>query len=72
MIKGMQGIGRYDPSMYERKYTQGIGEKGNKEILAFLESGGTVITLNRSCEYAVKSLWADAELPLEGLGEKEF
>jgi hypothetical protein len=72
MNKGMQGIGRYDPSMYERKYTQGIGEKGNKEIMSFLDSGGTVITLNRSCEYAVKSLWADAELPLEGLEEKDF
>ena len=72
MMNGMQGIRYYDPSMYEPKYTQGIGEKGNKEILAFLEKGGTVITLNRSSEYAVKNLWADAELPLEGLGEKEF
>jgi len=72
IMKGMHGIQRYETSMYEPKYTLGIGEKGNKEILAFLEGGGTVITLNRSCEYAVKSLWADAELPLEGLGEKEF
>ena len=72
IMEGMSGLQSYDQTMYESKYTQGIGENGNKEILGFLEKGGTVITLNRSCEYAVKNLWADAELPLEGVDEKEF
>jgi hypothetical protein len=72
LMDGMKGQRYYDPSMYETKYTQGIGETGNKELLKFLETGGTIITLNRSCEYAVKELWAEVELPLEGLGEKEF
>jgi hypothetical protein len=72
IMNGMKGTQNYDPAMYETKYTQGVEETGNKKVLEFLEKGGTVITLNRSCEYAVKELWAEAELPLEGLGEKEF
>lgn len=72
MMDGMKGQGWMDATKYEPKYTQGIGETGNREILSFLEAGGTVITLNRANEYAVKELWAEAELPLEGLSDKEF
>ena len=72
IINGMYGQKNTDPAKYEAKYAQGIGEQGNKEILSFLEHGGTVITINRSCEYAVKSLLAEADLSLEGLSEKEF
>ncbi|MFH1180538.1 MAG: M14 metallopeptidase family protein [Candidatus Bathyarchaeota archaeon] len=72
IMNGMYGQQNMEPAMYEAKYAQGIGEQGNKELLSFLEHGGTVITLNRSCEYAVKELLAEATLALEGLGEKEF
>ena len=72
IMKGMEGLKNYESSMYETKYVQGIGEVGNREVLNFLKDGGTIITLNRSCEYAVKELWAEAELPLEGLSDKEF
>lgn len=72
IMNGMHGQEYMDPSMYEKKYIQGIGDIGNRNILDFLDKGGTVITLNRSCEYAVKELWAEAELVLEGLDEKEF
>jgi len=72
IMNGMMEINRLDPSRYEPKYTKGVGEKGNKEILRFLDEGGAIITLNRSCEYAVKQLLAEVELPLEGLSEKEF
>ncbi|MCW4050260.1 MAG: M14 family metallopeptidase [Candidatus Bathyarchaeota archaeon] len=72
VMDGMVGQRYYDPKQYEAKYRKGIGEKGNAEVLKFLEAGGTVIALNRSCEYAVKELWAGAELPLEGLSDKEF
>jgi len=72
IMSGMYGQKNMDPRMYEPMYAQGIGEQGNKEILSFLEHGGTVITLNRSADYAVKDLMAEADLALEGLGEKEF
>jgi hypothetical protein len=72
MIDGMRGQTWLNPSKYEYKYTQGVGEKGNKEILGFLKRGGTIVTINKSNEYAVKDLWAEVELPLEGINEKEF
>jgi hypothetical protein len=72
IINGMHGQEYMDSSMYEKKYIQGIGDIGNRNILEFLDKGGTVITLNRSCEYAVKELLAEAELVLEGFDEKEF
>jgi len=72
IVKGMEGQRWMDPRKYERRYREGVGEKGTKEILRFLDNGGTVVTLNRASEYAVKSLWASAELILEGLDEKEF
>jgi hypothetical protein len=72
IVDGMRGVQSYNSSMYEPRYTQGLGETGNKMLLEFLERGGTVITLNRSCEYAVKNLFAEVELSLEGLSDKEF
>jgi hypothetical protein len=72
VVDGMKGYRGSDPSAYEERYRRGVEEQGNKEVLRFLDAGGTVITLNRSCEYAVRDLYAGAELPLAGLGEKEF
>lgn len=72
VMEGMKGQRYYDPSMYETRYRVGIGEQGNREVHRFLNDGGTVITLNRAGEYAVKELYAGAELVLEGLDEKEF
>jgi hypothetical protein len=72
VMDGMKGMTYFTPSEYEKKYTRGIGEKGNKEISKFVEAGGTIVCLNRSNEYAVKDLWAGAKLPLEGLNDKEF
>jgi len=72
VVDGMKGYRGMDAKAYEIKYQRGVEELGNKEIFRFLDAGGTVITLNRACEYAVKDLYAGAELPLAGLGEKEF
>ena len=69
---GMRELKNYETSMYEPKYTQGVGDQGTKKLLEFLDQGGTVVTLNRSCEYAVKELLAEADLALEGLSDKEF
>ncbi|MBN2335683.1 hypothetical protein JXL21_08990 [Candidatus Bathyarchaeota archaeon] len=72
VMKGMAGQKWMDPKTYEPKYRRGIEESGNREMLKFLEQGGTVVTLNRACEYAVKELWAGAELATEGLDQKEL
>ena len=72
VMEGMKGRRRMDPKTYEPVYRRGIEEGGNREVLRFLEQGGTVVTLNRACEYAVKELWAGAELATEGLDQKEL
>jgi hypothetical protein len=72
VMEGMKGRRRMDPETYEPVYRRGIEEGGNREVLRFLEQGGTVVTLNRACEYAVKELWAGAELATEGLDQKEL
>lgn len=72
VMEGMKGHGRMEAEMYEPVYRRGIEEIGNREVLRFLEQGGTVVTLNRACEYAVKELWAGAELATEGLDQKEL
>jgi hypothetical protein len=61
-----------DSANYEPMYREGVGERGTGEILNFLDDGGSVITINRACEYAVDKLFAGAELPLKGLDEKKF
>jgi hypothetical protein len=72
VMEGMKGQRWMDPKTYEPVYRRGIEEGGNREMLRFLEQGGTVVTLNRACEYAVKELWAGAELATEGLDQKEL
>ncbi len=72
VMEGMKGQTYYNPAEYEKKYTQGIGVIGNRNVSKYVEAGGTIVCLNRSNEYAVKELWAGAELPLEGLSDKEF
>ena len=72
IMDGMMAQSRMDPKRYEKKYRVGVGEQGTRMVHRFLEDGGTVIALNRACMYAVHDLYADAELVLEGVGEKEF
>ncbi len=72
IMEGMKDQNYYDAHEFEKKYTQGIGREGNRNISKYIEAGGSLICLNRSNEYAVKELWAGAKLPLDGLDENEF
>ena len=38
------------------QYVGGLGELGIRNLNAFVEQGGTLITLNRSCNFAIESL----------------
>lgn len=40
--------------VYPPEYRSGIGEKGVEALKKFVEAGGTLITFNRSCEFAIK------------------
>jgi len=72
IVSGMKGFKWLDPDRYPPKYRAGLGRLGTEEVLKFLRAGGTVIALNRACDFPIKDLWVPAENCLEGLSEKEF
>ena len=72
IVDGLKAVKGADPKRYEAMYRIGLGEEGTKEVLRFLEEGGSVIALNRASGYAIKDLMVAAENPLEGLKEREF
>jgi len=57
---------------YPSKYRIGIGRQGVDEVLRFLKSGGVVVTVNGSCEFAIKDLSAPATNVLEAQPPTEF
>ena len=57
---------------YPKKYRVGIGKQGVDEVLKFLSSGGTVITVNNACNFAIKDLSAPAVNVIEDLPAQEF
>ncbi len=54
------------------EYAGGIGEIGVKNINTFIQNGGTLITLNSSCEFAIKSLSVGVNNMVSGLRRNEF
>jgi len=54
------------------QYAGGIGEVGVMNIKNFIQDGGTLITLNSSSEFAIKSLDLGVENTVSSLGRDEF
>ncbi len=54
------------------EYAGGIGETGVKNIDAFIQNGGTLVTLNSSSEFAIKRLHVGVENRASGLKRNEF
>jgi hypothetical protein len=57
---------------YPPKYLAGLGSQGVGEVLKFLSDGGTVVTVNSACDFAIKDLSAPAVNVLEGKPPTEF
>jgi hypothetical protein len=72
IVDGMKAQRGAEPDKYEPIYRIGIGEEGTRYIHDFLAEGGSVITLNKASNYAIKDLLASAENVLEGIKEQEF
>jgi hypothetical protein len=53
-------------------YQGGIGRRGTEALLRFVRQGGTLITLDRACEFAIQELGIPASNPLAELDRKEF
>jgi Zinc carboxypeptidase len=54
------------------EYTGGIGEEGVKAIRDFVEQGGTLITLNKAAEFAIRALQLPVRNALEKAGSRDF
>ena len=54
------------------EYCSGIGEEGVKNIKAFVENGGTLLTFNGACAFAIEKLGLQLTDVTNGLSRKEF
>ncbi|UCD43919.1 MAG: hypothetical protein JSV27_07140 [Candidatus Bathyarchaeota archaeon] len=57
---------------YPPKYRAGLGSQGVGEVLKFLGAGGLVVTVNGSCDFAIKDLSAPAVNLLDGRPPSEL
>jgi hypothetical protein len=53
-------------------YAGGTGEAGVRNLKAFVENGGEVITLNSAADFAIKHFHLAVENSVRGLSRKEF
>ncbi|RJS89091.1 hypothetical protein CW700_05595 [Candidatus Bathyarchaeota archaeon] len=74
ILKGLAGLPRWMEmaSRYPTEYRMGIGRQGVGEVLRFLRDGGTLVTVNGACEFAIKDLSAPAVNAVEGKPPAEF
>ena len=54
------------------KYRSGIGDIGVENIKAFVENGGTLITINRACGFAIEKLGLQIKNVVKNKPSKEF
>ena len=54
------------------EYRSGIGEEGIDAIKKFVESGGTLITLNQACNFAIEKLDLPVQNVVAGKSAKDF
>lgn len=54
------------------KYRSGIGDVGVENIKAFVENGGSLITINRACEFAIEKLGLQMKNVVKDKPNKEF
>ncbi|MFZ0273334.1 MAG: M14 metallopeptidase family protein [Acidobacteriaceae bacterium] len=60
------------PPPLPSEYTGGLGDAGVAALKAFVEDGGTIVTLNRASEVYVRKDTSDVRNVLAGVPSKEF
>ncbi|BCV24416.1 MAG TPA: hypothetical protein GXX50_05520 [Firmicutes bacterium] len=60
------------PGSYPAEYTGGLGEAGLANLKAFVEAGGTLVTLDSAGEFATDYLGVAATNVLKGVSNQEF
>ncbi len=72
MITGKKMEERLKSSPVPPDYRSGIGKKGVRAMRKFVEEGGTLVTLNRACDFAIEKLDLHLKNLLKDLPTKEF
>lgn len=54
------------------QYRSGIGDEGVTQLKAFVEDGGTLITINRACAFAIEKLGLQMTDAVAGKSDKAF
>lgn len=57
---------------YPPEYVGGLGPVGVDALTRFVEEGGTLVTIDAACEFAIKHLYLPVRNVVEGLSEDEF
>lgn len=63
---------RLENTPVPEKYRSGIGDEGVANIKAFVENGGTLITINGACGFAIEKLGLQMRNVVGGKPSKEF
>ena len=72
MVTGDNAEGRLRENAVPPEYRSGIGEEGVEAIKEFVEGGGTLVTLNQTCDFAIEKLDLPVQNILAGKSAKEF
>ena len=72
MILGDKTEDRLRENPAPPEYRSGIGEEGIDAIKEFVEGGGTLVTLNQACNFAIEKLELPVQNVLSGKSAKEF
>ena len=72
MIIGNEVEDRLRENPVPPEYRSGIGEEGIEAIKEFVQGGGTLITLNQACNFAIEKLELPVQNALAGKSAKEF
>ncbi len=69
---GGGGEGGRNPLDYPAQYRSGMGAEGVTALKAFVEKGGTVVTLGAASNFAIEKLGVRARNVLDGVSTKQF
>ena len=72
MIIGDKTEDRFRENPAPPEYRSGIGEEGIEAIKEFVESGGTLVTLNQACNFTIEKLELPVQNLLAGKSAKDF
>ena len=72
MVTGDNAEDRFRENLVPPEYRSGVGEEGVDAIKEFVQGGGTLVTLNQACNFAIEKLELPVQNVLAGKSAKDF